>query len=164
MEVELGHELFEFRLAAGKLPLRLSAISALSRPIVSLVLPISASWLVVLDFICSTQISSRRVATAICEWTWSMSASMAAITGGGMDWRRRTAERLARMRMAATVPTAINKAKRNPIPRSMIGSLITMPRTPATCYLPCKTTQRHMTRALVVAVAGWNQATIHVAN
>ncbi len=104
-----------------------SAISALRRPTVSLLLPISASWLVVFDFICSTQISSRRVATAIWEWTWSMSASITAITGGGMDWRRKTAERLARIRIAATMPKASKAANRNPIPRSTIGSLITGP-------------------------------------
>ena len=33
---------------------------------ISLDLAISESWLVVFDFICSTLVSSRRVATAIC--------------------------------------------------------------------------------------------------
>src|SRR3984957_21321509 len=90
---------------------------------------------------------------------------MAVITGGGIDCRRRTAERPARMRMAARVPNAIRTAKRNPIPRSMIGSLITSPHPGR--FRPARNDDPKDSRALMAAVAGRNiageehQTTIH---
>ena len=54
----------------------------MSRPIASLFLPISASWLVVLAFICSTLISSRRVDIANSARSWSLSAWISAIDIG----------------------------------------------------------------------------------
>jgi hypothetical protein len=64
--------------------------------------------------------------------------------------------------MAATMPNAIRTANRNPIPRSIIGSLITSPRTPGH-YRPINVDRPENDPDLMVVTAGYkNQATIHV--
>ncbi len=121
-----------FRARASRAIVR-SACSTFSRAINSLVLLISESCVEVLAFICSTLVSSRRVATAICACSWPMSASMSAIRGGAADSRRLTAKRPTRDRANHLMARTSESAIRKPTPMNSIGSLMAQPNGHPVC-------------------------------
>src|SRR5262245_9694290 len=98
--------------------------SSRSRPIASPFLPISASWLLFLAFICSTLISSRRVVIANSARSWSLSAWISASDIGVMASRRLRVSRTARAWTSGMTPITRRPANRNPIPMYMIGSIM----------------------------------------
>ena len=90
----------------------------------SVFLPISASWLEALAFICSTPISSRRVDIANSARSWSLSAWISAIESGVRASSRRWVRRTARACTSGMTPMTSRPATRNPIPTNMIGSIM----------------------------------------
>ena len=114
-----------------------SPSSSLSRPMASLFLPISASWLEVLAFICSTLISRRRVDMANSARNWSLSAWISAIESGVKASSRRCVRRTARACTSGMTPMTSKPATRNPIPTNMIGSIMGLRLlNPSTLFLP----------------------------
>src|SRR5262249_51685817 len=91
----------------------------------SVFLPRSASWPVVLAFICSTLISSRRVDMANSARNWSLSARISAIDNGVAASSRRMVRRTARLWTRGTNSNPSSAAARNPIPKNMTGSIMT---------------------------------------
>ena len=90
----------------------------------SVFLPSSASWLVVLAFICSTDSSSRRVDMANSARSWSLSAWISAIDSGVAASSRRMVSRTARL-CTSGISTSPNRlATRKPMPKNMIGSIM----------------------------------------
>ena len=107
----------------------------------SVFLPSSASWLVVLAFICSTLISSRRVDIANSARSWSLSAWISAIDSGVAASIRRIVSRTARVWTSGMKTSPNRLATRKPMPKYMIGSIMTeTPTADETERMTCRDT------------------------
>jgi hypothetical protein len=112
------------RASSAKIVEVFSPNSTFSRLMTSVFFPISASWLVVFVFICSTLISSRRVDIANSARNWSLSAWISAIESGVDASSRRMVSRTARLCTSGMKMTPRRLARRNPIAKYIAGSIM----------------------------------------
>src|SRR6516165_10786900 len=92
----------------------------------SVFLPSSASWVVVFVFNLSTLISSRRVDMANSARSWSLSARISAIESGVEASSRFIVSRTARLWTRGTNNRPSKAATKNPIPKYMTDSIMTL--------------------------------------